>query len=80
MILPSKHINFSQSLLGLGAFILSQLESHKTVDELWENYLSAYQNKDYPAKQSFDNLIMTLLFLYSIDRIIEKKGMIIKCV
>jgi hypothetical protein len=80
MILPSKHINFSQSLLGLGAFILSQLESPKTVDELWENYLSAYQNKDYPAKQSFDNLIMTLLFLYSIDRIIEKKGMIIKCV
>lgn len=80
MILPSKHINFSQSLLGLGAFVLSQLESPKTVDELWENYLSAYQNKDYPAKQSFDNLIMTLLFLYNIDCIIEKNGTVIKCV
>ena len=80
MILPSKHINFSQSLLGLGAFVLSQLESPKTMDELWGNYLSAYQNKDYPAKQSFDNLMMTLLFLYSIDSIIEKEGMIIKCV
>lgn len=67
-------------MLGLGAFILSQLESPKTVDELWENYLSAYQNKDYPAKQSFDNLMMTLLFLYNTDCIIEKNGIIIKCI
>lgn len=80
MILPTKHINFSQSLLGLGAFVLSQLENPKSVDDLWENYSFAYKNKNYLAKHSFDNLIMSLLFLYNTGRIIEDKGVIRKCI
>jgi len=80
MILPTKHINFSQSLLGLGAFVLSQLEKPKSVDDLWEAYSYAYKNKNYLAKHSFDNLIMSLLFLYNTGRIIEDKGVIRKCI
>jgi len=80
MILPTKHINFSQSLLGLGSYVLSQLQSPKSIDELWEKYEVDYENKIYLAKHSFDNLIMTLLFLYSIDSVSEKDGMIKKCV
>ena len=40
MILPTKHINFSHSLLGLGAYILSQLQSPRSIDALWEKYNS----------------------------------------
>lgn len=79
MILPTKHINFSQSLLGLGAFVLLQLENPKSVDDLWENYSCAYRKKNYLAKHSFDNLVMSLLFLYNTGRIIENKGVIRKC-
>ena len=80
MILPTKHINFSQSLLGLGAHVLSKLNSPKSVDDLWELYLVDYKDHAYPAKHSFDNLVMTLIFLYSIGSITEKGGIIEKCV
>lgn len=79
MILPTKHINFSQSLLGLGAYVLSQLSTPKTIDELWNDYSDDYKNKVYLAKHSFDNLVMTIIFLYSIDSITENNGVITKC-
>lgn len=83
MILPTKHINFSQSLLGLGSYVLSQLQSPKSIDELWEKYKADYENKIYLDRHSFENLIMTLLFLYSIGSIAEEEeeeGVIKKCV
>jgi len=80
MILPTKHINFSQSLLGLGAYILSQLESPKSIDELWETYKTDYKKNTYLAKHSFDNLVMTLIFLYGIGSVSENDGVIEKCV
>ncbi len=80
MILPTKYINFSQSLLGLGAYLLSQIQSPKTIDELWETYKSDYENNIYLARHSFDNLVMTLIFLYSIGSIVEKEGVIERCV
>jgi len=80
MILPTKHINFSQSLLGLGAYILSQLQSPKTIDDLWSAYKVDYKNNVYLAKHSFDNLVMTLIFLYSIGSVAENDGVIEKCV
>jgi hypothetical protein len=80
MILPTKHINFSQSLLGLGAYILFKLSLPKSIDELWNIYLVDYNNKVYLAKHSFDNLVMTLIFLYTIGSITEKDGVIKKCV
>jgi len=80
MILPTKHINFSQSLLGLGAYVLSQLQSSKSIDELWEAYKIDYKNNIYLAHHSFDNLVMTLIFLYSIGSVAENDGVIEKCV
>lgn len=80
MILPTKHINFSQSLLGLGAYILTQLQSPKSIDELWEAYKVDYKNNIYLAKHSFDNLVMTLIFLYSVGSVTENNGVIKKCV
>lgn len=79
MILPTKHINFSQSLLGLGAYILPLLNSPKTIDELWNTYKVDHKNNVYLVKHSFDNLVMTLIFLYSIGIITENNGVIKKC-
>ena len=78
MILPTKHTNFSQSLLGLGAYILSKLNSPKSVDELWRQYQMDCTSRVDLAKHTFDNLVMTLIFLYSIDVIIEQNGIILK--
>lgn len=80
MILPSKHLNFSGSLLGLGSYILTKIsEEPLSIDELWLEYSHDSKNGKYYASHSFDNLILTLLFLYSINTITEVKGVIYRC-
>lgn len=76
--MPAKHINFSESFLGLGSYILQNLNEPKSVDELWHNYQQDLQNGLYFAKHSFDNLIMTLMFLYSIDAVKEENAKVVK--
>ena len=79
MIIPTKHTNFSESLLGFGSYILTQLESPESIDDLWNQYQVDYKNKIYFAKHSFDNLLLTIVFLHSIGAVNEKNGIIIKC-
>ncbi|GAB2972479.1 hypothetical protein GCM10027049_02820 [Mucilaginibacter puniceus] len=79
MLLPSKHVNFSESLLGFGSYLLQILDRPLSVDELWRKYLADLNNGFYFAKQTFDNLVLTLIFLYSVQAIKEDKGLIIKC-
>ena len=80
MILPSKHISNSESLLGLGGFILSLLKTGpKTLDSIWSSYSQAYNNKLYPAYHTFDNIIYATNLLYILGIIeINAKGEIKK--
>ena len=79
MLIPSKHINFSSSLLGFGGYILSLLKnSPKSIDQLWFHYQKD-NNCTFYKKHNFDNLIKTLIFLYSINLIEEEEG-VIKCI
>lgn len=79
MILPTKHTNFSESLLGFGSYILRKMAKANTVDALWNQYQKDYESKKYLAKQSFDNLLLTLIFLHTIGAIDELDGGLIKC-
>lgn len=79
MVLPSKHVNFSESLLGFGSYLLQKLDRPSSVDELWKAYQVDLKLGYYFSKQSFDNLILTLIFLYGIQAIKEEKGVIHKC-
>lgn len=79
MILPTKHTKMEQSLIGFGSYILQIIDDSSTVDSLWNEYLRDYNSKQYYAKHSFDNLLLTLVFLYSINAIEEKNGVIKKC-
>lgn len=79
MILPTKHSKIEQTLLGFGSYILQVIEQGTTVDILWNEYLKDLDNKEFLAKHSFDNLILTLVFLFSIGAIEEKDGVIYKC-
>lgn len=79
MIIPTKHTNFSESLLGFGSYVLNKIEKTKSVDELWNEYSADYKNKRYPAKHSFDNLLLTLTFLYSLGILEEVDGGVAKC-
>ena len=80
MILPSKHIRFSESIIGFSGYILSQLASSAcSVDDMWE----ICQNRKYGqvcfVNQSYDNLVKALDLLYMMGLIeINEEGKIIK--
>lgn len=63
MILPTKHIRISESLIGLGGYLLKLLNEPMTIDALWFKY-SKYNNKKYPAYHNFDNLVLSLNLLF----------------
>jgi len=69
MILPNKHITISQSLLGLGGYILTILESPQTIDELWLYLEKTLGSSKFPTKHTFENMILALDFLYVIRAI-----------
>jgi len=78
MLVPAKHINFSESLLGFGSYLLANLDRPKTIDEIWNQYLSDVEKKLYFSNHSFDNLMLTIIFLFSIGSISEENGRIQK--
>lgn len=79
MILPTKHTKIEQSLLGFGSYLLQIIGQGATVDSLWNEYLKDLDNKEFLAKHSFDNLLLTLVFLFSIGAVKENDGVIYKC-
>ncbi len=79
MLLPSKHINFSKSLLGLGANILGHLGQPNDVDGLWRLYQTDLESGKYPAAHSFDNFMLTIVFLFGIGAIEYREQLLIKC-
>jgi hypothetical protein len=71
MILPSKHLPPQRALLTLGAKLLRQLDSPKTVSTLWEAARESSQI-------SFDWFVLALDVLYAMEAIDIQEGLISK--
>lgn len=70
MILPTKHINFSESILGLAGVLLSFImKKPYTVDGLWVEYSKINNTKEFPAYHDFDNLILAVNLLHLIGTV-----------
>lgn len=85
MILPTKHITQSRSLLGIGGYILQLLDEPKTVSRLWEDFKEKINNEIIKNNSkpsyfsiSYDWFILALDFLYSIKSISLENGKIRK--
>lgn len=76
MIMPTKHIRFSESLLGLSGIVLNLLSEPMTVDEIWYKYSEINNSKNkFPAYHNFDNLVLATNCLFLIGAIeIDSKG------
>ncbi|GHU98068.1 hypothetical protein FACS189483_05580 [Spirochaetia bacterium] len=79
MILPTKHTTIEQSFLGFGCYILQIIDENNTIDMLWQKYQTDFNSHAYVVKQTFDNLLLTLVFLFSVGAIKENNGEIIRC-
>lgn len=78
MLLPDKHISFAESLLGLGSYILSNINRPMTVDILWSDF-EKVRGTDYPAYHSFDNFVIATDCLFAVGLInINQSGELFK--
>ena len=73
MILPTKHISTSYSLLGIGAKIIEQLYQPRTVSSLWSAVATI------PEVATFERFVLTLDILYAIGAIEMETGLIRRC-
>lgn len=78
MILPSKHIRISESLVGLGAYLLKYLkDGPQSVDQLWFKVGKQNDTKKAFSYHGFDNVVLALNYLYIIGAIeINNEGQI----
>ncbi|MDD3607203.1 MAG: hypothetical protein PHQ20_00160 [Candidatus Moranbacteria bacterium] len=72
MILPTKHINASKSLLGMGSEVLKLLENPRNVSDLWN------RAKKVPEINTFEIFTLTLDFLFIIGVVEFKEGFLVK--
>jgi hypothetical protein len=70
MILPTKHISTSHSLIGIGAKIIEHLNYPRTVSSLWSAVSSM------KGIGTFERFVLTLDFLYTIGAIDLDVGLI----
>lgn len=72
MILPSKHVKLSNSLLNLGAILLNNLNDKYTVTMLWD------RTKRLPEVRTFEKFTLGLDFLFALNLIEFQEGLIKK--
>ncbi len=83
MIFPTNSDDLNSSLIGLGSFVLENLQQPKKPLEIYEEFLQAVKKGEYPGKKSdyqFWNWVWCLMLLYEMG-LIEKttKGRIMLC-
>lgn len=70
MILPTKHIKLSNSLLNVGAVLLKYLDEHRTVTSLWNVTRSLSEVK------TFDRFTLGLDFLFMLGIVDFQDGLL----
>ena len=71
MILPTKHTNLSESLLGLSGYLLTFLKAQPcSIDALWERLEEDRANDSLLyCNHTFDNVVLAIDLLYLIGKV-----------
>jgi len=70
MILPTKHLKLSNSLLNTGAVLLKNIDEPKTVSLLWD------KTRTLPEIRTFERFTLSLDLLFIMSIIDFKDGLI----
>lgn len=63
MILPSKYIPLSESLIGISSIVLQVLGSNElTIDELWDKFKK--QNRNLKNMPTYNKFVLTIIFMF----------------
>lgn len=69
MILPSKHLPEDRALITVGSRILLQLESPRSVSEVWEQLRAPSPSEEEHGNLTFDWFTLAISFLFAIRAI-----------
>ncbi len=72
MILPTKHIKLSNSLLSVGATLLRHIEADQTVTSLWN------ETRVLPEVKTFERFTLGLDFLFMLEAIDFREGLLVR--
>lgn len=72
MILPTKHLKLSNTLIGVGATLLKYLDADKTVTSLWS------ATRSLPEINSFERFTLGLDFLFIIGAVDFRDGLLMR--
>ncbi len=72
MILPTKHISQQQSLLGVGAMLLSLLDQPMTVSNVWDTA------KMDPHVGTYSRMVLALDLLFMLELVEFDQGLLLK--
>ena len=70
MILPSKHVKLSNSILNIGSILLNSIDGRYTVSLLWD------KTRTRPEIKTFDRFTLGLDFLFMLELIEVQDGLI----
>ncbi len=76
MILPSKHLPESRSLISIGGEVLKHLDEPRTVSELWERVRQARAQAGVEVPLSFDWFVLAVTFLHAIFAVELENGLV----
>lgn len=77
MIIPKKHIDLSESIIGLSAIIYSSIGNKDNIDDI---FACVKKDKRVPKSFDIDSIVIGLDFLYSIGLVVlTEDGGIAKC-
>jgi hypothetical protein len=80
MLLPEKHIKLSESILGLGSFIIDSLKEPKHFNQIIREFHAKFESKAYPSDHPLENLLLAVDFLYAIGTItLFEDGRLVRC-
>ncbi|WP_438518659.1 ABC-three component system middle component 6 [Clostridium sp.] len=80
MILPSKHIKLSESLIGIGALILESLNKPMTLEQSWKKFNKNYMDTGIIKKKfNIDVYIDAIMLLYMLGALDIDKHYMLNC-
>lgn len=80
MLLPDKHVKISESILGLSALVVSNIDGGITFDKLMGRLVRKFETPEWPAYHNTETVALALCFLYTIGLVdVTKEGDLFRC-
>lgn len=80
MLLPDKHVKIGESILGLAALVLTNLEESLPFDNLMTVLTPQFETPEWPAYHNTETVSLAVCFLYSTGLIdVTPEGDLYRC-